>query len=77
MNVEDAAAVQVSQSEKIKSRLDELLSALLGENNVEAWWHSANRAFEHRKPIDVFNDGRDGERRVVKYLLAAASGDYY
>jgi hypothetical protein len=45
---------------------DQLVASLVGPNQVETWWTSANLAFDGRTPEDQWSEGSD---RVVNYLM--------
>ena len=51
-----------------------ILKALLGTQQVDAWWTIPNRAFEMRAPSVVW-DSQDWQR-VHKYLLGQLNADY-
>ena len=67
---------QVFQSDKIKLRLDEILTSLIGAGLVENWWHRPNRAFDQQKPFDVFNRDRAGQQQVISYIMTQVNSDY-
>lgn len=49
-------------------KVNKILGALLGsEALVNQWWSSPNKAFEMKKPRDVYIDDPD---KVSKYVLA-------
>lgn len=54
-------------------KLNKVVIALVGEKNAETWWHSPNKAFNNKHPIDVLTDNPD---KVKDYLLTHLNGDY-
>lgn len=50
-----------------KERLDRLLLALVGrEELVDMWWTNQNRAFDFKTPNEVYLESPD---KVINYIL--------
>ena len=49
-----------------KQRSDSLVIALVGENSADAWWNSANKAFDGKTPADMW---LTDFRQVHNYLM--------
>lgn len=57
----------MTYEEFYKERLDRLLMALVGtEELVEKWWNSPNLAFKGQYPIKVFDNDPN---KVINYIL--------
>jgi hypothetical protein len=70
---DDAVIVDNQQQEDIytKRTLDQYLHAMLGRvSHVEAWWESRNKAFDNKRPIDVYHSSEQGRRDVARYILS-------
>lgn len=52
--------------EKKRKNCDMILTALLGESLVKAWWNSRNLSFDMLTPEEVWSTDSD---KVYKYLL--------
>lgn len=58
--------MEVQSKDNIKKRCDWLLTAMLGKDNVDAWWQSRNKAFDMKTAQEQF----DVDPEVVyRYLL--------
>ena len=54
----------------VKSQLDRILLGLLGSLQlVDEWWHSSNKAFEGKAPIEVYHTNEQGKQDVASYIL--------
>ena len=51
------------QSLSVKQKSDLILRALVGEQHMNIWWNSPNKAFDMQKPIDM------PAMEVLNYLL--------
>ena len=56
-----------------KQRSNALLIALVGENLVDAWWNSKNKAFDNRTPAGQWIEDPES---VYDYLMNHSGGDY-
>ena len=43
------------QDKEIKSKCDRMIAAMVGDNNIESWWDSRNKAFEMRTANEQFD----------------------
>lgn len=50
-----------------------ILKSTVGENLIEKWWQSPNKAFNLQKPEDVWQTDCD---KVFSYLKGHLSGEY-
>lgn len=55
------------------NQLNRILIPLIGEENVEIWWNSPNKAFEDTPPIHFI---RTDFNKVKSYLVAQYAGNY-
>lgn len=56
------------------SVLNSLLVPLIGEDNVQVWWTSSNKAFLNNSPLTHLMEGNFDA--IHEYLLAQHSGDF-
>lgn len=56
------------------TKLNKIVIALVGVENADIWWHSPNKAFQNKHPIDALVDTPED---VKEYLLGQLNGDYY
>ena len=54
----------------IKTQCNNLLRALVGENHMDLWWNSRNKAFDLLTPAEIFELDPN---KVLNYLLTHAS----
>jgi uncharacterized protein (DUF2384 family) len=54
-------------------KLNTVVIALVGKENANTWWHSPNKAFDNKQPIDILVDNPN---KVKDYLLVHLNGDY-
>lgn len=55
-------------------KLNRILFSLLGSDElVKRWWDSPNYHFNLSTPNEIWNTDDEGKKRVVKYVLDAAS----
>ena len=53
-----------------KQRCQWLITAMLGEHWVDAWWSKSNKAFDNKSPADMWTEDY---HRVYEYLMSVAS----
>lgn len=58
-----------------KETLNRLVIGLVGDDWVQVWWKSPNRAFEGRTPESLMNEQE--WTRVRNYLMDSAYGGQY
>jgi len=61
----------INNPELIRQRCNSLLTALVGKDLVDPWWHGNNRAFDDRAPIEVFDQD---PAAVYGYLMRFYEG---
>jgi hypothetical protein len=66
---------QVADAIGAREKCDIMLAALLPcqEELQQAWWNSANKAFNESTPLEILDQDPDS---VVKYLYCQFSGEY-
>lgn len=51
------------------AEVNRMLYAMLGDMElVKRWWSGNNKAFDNRPPIDIWSEGKDGNKRVWEYV---------
>lgn len=60
-------------SDKYRTYVDQLVIALVGKDNLYAWWNNSNRAFDYVSPNEVW---KTEPEKVIQYLRFQYSGDY-
>lgn len=56
-----------------QERAQQIVVALVGDQQADVWWHTPNRAFGGRAPVIQWDDD---QRKVLQYLFSQLSGDY-
>jgi hypothetical protein len=60
-----------------KQTLELYLRELLGSYDlVDQWWHSSNKAFNGKTPIEIYHSGEEGRVRIADYILSHANGQW-
>lgn len=54
-------------------KFNKVVIALVGEQNADIWWHSPNKAFGDKHPIDVL---AEDHTKISDYLYSHLNGDY-
>ena len=54
----------------LKEKCDIMLLSLIGEENIDVWWKSKNKAFQMLTPEEVFNTDDEGKMKVFDYLFS-------
>lgn len=49
------------------------IAALVGDEHVDKWWASSNKAFDGQSPSDVWKTDKE---RVLNYIMSNVYGDY-
>jgi hypothetical protein len=50
-----------------------VLKVLIGEQNIEVWWNSSNRALDGLSPNEVW---KTDSKKVTEYLQSMIGGDF-
>ena len=59
-----------------EEKVNEILKALLGNDElVQRWWSSPNRAFDGEIPDDLWNTS-DGRKQVYTYIVNQLEAPY-
>lgn len=59
----------------VKSDINQHLYAMLGRVElVDGWWHSPNKAFDMKTPNEIYQENKDGRKRVYDYVLGCSDG---
>lgn len=62
----------------VKSQLDRYLLGLLGSVSlVDQWWHSSNKSFAGKTPMETYHSGEKGRVMVADYIISHCNGDYH
>jgi len=56
----------MTTEQEFRAIADQLVTSMVGPNQIAIWWASPNRAFDGRTPEDQWSEGSD---RVVNYLM--------
>lgn len=57
--------------------LNACLLGLVGSDRLVCdWWESPNKAFNGKKPYEVYLFEPDGQRRVAEYILGHCGGGW-
>lgn len=54
----------------VKRTLDRILLGLLGRQElVDQWWVGANKAFDNKTPLEVYQSTEENRQKVVDYVM--------
>lgn len=54
----------------VKRTLDRILFGLLGRQElVDQWWVGANKAFDNKTPLEVYQSTEENRQKVVDYVM--------
>lgn len=53
----------------VKRTLDRILLGLLGRQElVDQWWVGANKAFDNKTPLEVYQSTEENRQKVIDYI---------
>jgi len=56
----------MNTEQEFRNIADQLITSMVGESHVAAWWTSPNQAFDGRTPETQWTQGSDA---VINYLM--------
>ena len=56
----------MTTEQEFRTIADKLIASMVGKNQIESWWNSANQVFDGRTPEQQWQSGSD---QVINYLM--------